>query len=171
MIQTLSNVRQTCTRRSKRTDKMATWILEIIQLNKTIEANSNITTCLSLSPLPSSFLDLVKQRKLEQIRQELPSRSSRHKGKRCCLSQIRAQERAVSETLNSLIVSGLKNSTETQFPTKSSSIPLQNETNLLGQNDNKSSLKPRAANNLLTYVNQVFFFLLLIVSRSPAAKR
>ena len=53
---------------------MATWILEIIQLNKTIQGNSNITTCLSLSPLPSSFLDLVKQRKLEQIRQELPSR-------------------------------------------------------------------------------------------------
>ena len=50
------------TRRSKRTDKMATWILEIIQLNKTIQANSNITTCLSLSPLPSSFLDLVKQK-------------------------------------------------------------------------------------------------------------
>ena len=62
------------THRSKRTDKMATWILEIIQLNKTIQANCNITTCLSLSPLSSSFLDLVKQGKLDQIRQELPSR-------------------------------------------------------------------------------------------------
>ena len=68
------------TRRSKRTDKMATWILEIIQLNKTIQANSNITTCLSLSLLPSSFPDLLKQRKLEQVRQELPSRQCRHKG-------------------------------------------------------------------------------------------
>ena len=85
---------------------MATWILEIIQLNKTIQANFNITTCLSLSPLPSSFLDLVKQRKLEQIRQELPSRCVAIvaiRDKVVFLSRIRAQERAVSETLNSLI--------------------------------------------------------------------
>ena len=55
-------------------DKMTTWILQIIQLNKTIETNSNITICLSFSHLPSSFLDLVKQRKFQQIRQKLPSR-------------------------------------------------------------------------------------------------
>ena len=83
---------------------MATWILEIIQLNKTIQANSNIATCLSLSPLPSSFLDLVKQRKLEQIRRNCLLAGVAKRDKVVFYPEfVRAQEHAISETLNSLI--------------------------------------------------------------------
>ena len=83
--------------------RMSCEILKIIQRN---EIDEQILTLKHAFRFPLSslrFLALLKYGNIKEIRQKPPYCYCTRKGKSLCLSRIRAQERAVSGSLNSLI--------------------------------------------------------------------